>query len=270
MNQPEKQSPPGSSPAHRSTAPSASSADTQADPSEAAFEYQGGELELFQHARRWKRYWSRSVRRHIGTRVLEVGAGIGANTGLLLDTTVEQWDCLEPDGKLFAALQANTGQLATTATLRAIQGTLAELPGETRYDTILYIDVLEHIEDDRGELALAAEHLTPGGALVVLSPAQPWLFSPFDKAIGHYRRYTRASLKAITPEGTSLTRLRYLDSVGLLASLANRAMMKKAMPTYRNILLWDRAMVPCSMILDPLLAYRWGKSILAVWRAEPS
>lgn len=73
--------------------------------------------------------------------------------------------------------------------------TLAALPRDSRFDTILYIDVLEHIADDRAELVEAARRLNPGGYLVVLSPAHQWLFTAFDAAIGHVRRYTAKSLR---------------------------------------------------------------------------
>ena len=73
---------------------------------------------------------------------------------------------------------------------QAITGTLASLDPEVKADTILYIDVMEHIAGDRQEMADAAARLRPGGHLIVLSPAHQWLFSPFDEAIGHYRRYT--------------------------------------------------------------------------------
>jgi hypothetical protein len=59
--------------------------------------------------------------------------------------------------------------------------------------------------------------------------------------------------------------MRYLDSVGLAASLANRTLLRQSIPTARQIMIWDRLMVPMSRILDPLLGYRAGKSILAVW-----
>jgi hypothetical protein len=132
----------------------------------------------------------------------------------------------------------------------------------------MYIDVLEHIEDDAGEIAAAAARLRLGGHLIVLSPAHPWLFSPFDAAIGHWRRYTRKGLRSLGPAGCGLVRLRMLDAVGLLASAANRLLLRSAMPTAGQIALWDRGMVPVSRVIDPVLGHRVGKSVLAVWRRE--
>lgn len=145
-------------------------------------------------------------------------------------------------------------------------GVVADLPEAELFDTIIYADVLEHIEDDRGELERAARHLAPGGHIIVLSPAHQWLFTPFDTAIGHFRRYDRRSLGAVRPPGTEQVRLFYLDSVGVLASAANRFLLGSAHPTRAQIQTWDRLMVPASRLIDPLFGRNLGKSIIGVWR----
>jgi 2-polyprenyl-3-methyl-5-hydroxy-6-metoxy-1,4-benzoquinol methylase len=146
-----------------------------------------------------------------------------------------------------------------------ICGTLRSLAGQ-QFDTIIYIDVLEHIEHDGDELTAAAAQLRPGGHLIVLSPAHQSLFTPFDAAIGHFRRYNRSGLRGISPAGLRLARMRYLDSVGLTASTANRMFLKQSMPTKAQLHVWDTWMVPVSRVLDKLLLYSVGKSILAVWQ----
>jgi len=202
--------------------------------------------------------------------VLEVGAGIGATTRALREGGVVRWACLEPDaslaGRLSSSLRLPSSESGTITDV--IVGTTADLPGDRQYDAVLYIDVLEHIEDDQRELATAAALLRTGGHLVVVSPAHQWLFSPFDRAIGHHRRYSRASLESIVPPGLSKVRLRYLDSVGMLASLANRFLMKSGMPRSGQLAFWDRILVPCSRPCDALLGYRFGKTLLGVWVRE--
>ena len=131
---------------------------------------------------------------------------------------------------------------------------------------MLYSDVLEHIADDRGEVVRALARLRTGGQLVVMSPAHQWLYTEFDRAIGHERRYDTRSLRALTVPGTELVCLRYLDCVGIAASLGNRLVMHQHTPTLAQITTWDRLMVPISRVLDPLLGHRVGKSVLAVWR----
>src|SRR5262249_21436916 len=145
------------------------------------------------------------------------------------------------------------GKVANSAKCLPLEvrtGTLASLDQTEIFNTILYIDVLEHIKDDSAELARAAEHLAPGGHLVVLSPAHSWLFSRFDQAIGHFRRYTAKALEALTPAKLRVVKSYYLDSVGLLASAANRLLLAQSLPTARQIHCWDNFMVPCSRILD--------------------
>ncbi|HYL31560.1 MAG TPA: class I SAM-dependent methyltransferase [Stellaceae bacterium] len=231
-----------------------------------AYAYPGGELELFEHARNWKRYWTARIRPFLGETVAEVGAGIGANT-LNLISSRAHWTCIEPDSALAARIEQliERGQLGANCAVRAT--TLAALPATSRFDTILYIDVLEHIADDRAELAEAARRLKPEGYLVVLGPAHQWLFTAFDSAIGHFRRYTAKNLRALSPPGLRPRLFQYLDSVGLLASLANVLVLKVPMPTQAQIRFWDRVMIPMSRLLDPLTGFRAGKSVLAVWQA---
>jgi hypothetical protein len=128
------------------------------------------------------------------------------------------------------------------------------------------MDVLEHIEDDAGELARAAGHLEAGGHVVVLSPALPSLLTEFDAAIGHFRRYTKTTLRAAVPPGVKEETLVYLDGLGALLSLGNRLVLHSERPKKSQILFWDRIIVPVSRFTDKLMAYSTGRSILGVWR----
>ncbi|WP_165226351.1 class I SAM-dependent methyltransferase [Aquisphaera insulae] len=227
--------------------------------------YPGKELELFAAAVRWKDYCRERLGRYIKGDVLEVGAGIGGTTAVYCDGSQASWTCLEPDPKL--ALELATRAAAGGFAIRpeVIAGTLEDLPAGRAFDAILYIDVLEHIEDDRDELVRAAGHLRAGGHLIVLCPAHNFLYSPFDRAIGHHRRYNRRMFRAIAPTGLDSDSMTYMDSAGMLLSLGNRILLRSGMPTASQIRLWDRAFVPVSRWLDPLLGRRLGKSVVAVW-----
>src|SRR5919205_1076325 len=128
------------------------------------FQYQGGELKAFAKARRWKSYWASQIRQWLRGDVLEVGAGIGANTELFQDDAFERWTCLEPDSRLLEQIPA---RLRSSTRHHFLDGGIASLPADYRADAILYVDVLEHVADDAAELSLAAARLKPGGALVV-------------------------------------------------------------------------------------------------------
>jgi len=235
---------------------------------ETSLEYPGGELELFREAHRWKRYVRHQMEEFVRGDVLEVGSGIGGTTTSLHMPECTSWTCLEPDDRLAKELSAATSNLrdAFGRAPRVCVATLNTLGTSPSFDTILYVDVLEHIEDDRQQVGIAAKLLRPAGHLIVMSPAHQWLFTPFDSAIGHHRRYSRKTLTACASDDLSLVRLRYFDSVGIAASLANRLFLRASMPTVGKIAIWDRWMVPLSRKIDPLLGFLAGKSIIGVWR----
>lgn len=232
--------------------------------------YPGNELDVFKGARNWKRYWSSQIRPYVRGAVLEVGAGIGANVEYVIHNEVESMTLLEPDGDLFRRAQTETPDIWNGIPVYACHGSLDSLDDGYKFGTIVYIDVIEHIEKDREELAKAANRLCGGGHLIVLVPAYNFLYSEFDKAIGHYRRYSRGSLSALQPPGCDLVRLRNLDSAGLLASVVNKVFLKQTVPTEAQIALWDRALVRASTILDRLTGFLAGKTLIAVWRKRPS
>lgn len=234
------------------------------------FDYQGTELEIFLHAENWKRYFLSRIRPYIRGRVLEVAAGMGGTTRVLCSGSEERWVCLEPDGALLSRLAELKDRGEIPSVCEPLHGTTEVLGADDTFDTIIYIDVLEHIEDDKAEAARAVAHLADGGALIVVGPAHQFLFSPFDQAIGHFRRYSLRMLadmvRTFTDSGElRQRRLEYLDSVGFFASLANRLLLKQSNPTLKQILFWDRVLVRLSRVIDPLLFHRAGKSVVGVW-----
>lgn len=232
------------------------------------FAYIGDELELFRHAANWKKYYGDLIRPYFGKELLEVGAGIGATTASLSKGEQTRWVCLEPDAQMAAEVRQkiDSGELPKNCEIAV--NTLAGMNESEMFDSIIYIDVLEHIEHDRAEVSEAMKHLRPGGHLIVLSPAHQFFFSPFDKAIGHFRRYDKKSLSATIPDELETVKLIYLDSIGAFASLANKMALQQSMPTLGQILFWDRNLVPASTFFDKLLGFRAGKTIVGIWRKK--
>jgi SAM-dependent methyltransferase len=232
--------------------------------------YQGSELELFEKAKNWKAYYQNLIKDYLGQEVLEVGAGIGATTRALCSEKQTRWLCLEPDQAMGDRLESLISNHELPPTCQVKVGLVGDLEPEETFDTIIYIDVLEHIENDREDLKSACAHLQPGGFLVVLSPAHQSLYTPFDQAIGHYRRYNKKTLLAVVPDDLELADLKYLDCIGATASLGNRFVLKSKSPSVKQLAVWDKLMIPLSKLVDPLLGYRAGKSVLGVWRKAMS
>jgi len=230
-----------------------------------AFRYIGTELELFSLAKNWRKYWSSKIEPHLGLEVLEVGAGIGSATKKL-STGSNIWTALEPDITMSEQLQFQD----LPSNTKIVCGTIESLPADSKFDTVLYLDVLEHIEDDAKELAKASTLIRSGGTLIVLAPAHNFLMSAFDYQVGHFRRYSKRQLNSMMPSGMQPVSALYMDSLGFFASLSNRYLLKQDQPRKSQIEFWDNILIPISRILDIVCRYSVGKSVLAIWRKDPT
>lgn len=235
---------------------------------ESSIPYKGKELDLFAEVNIWKSYWKSAIREFLGNHILEVGAGLGASIEIFYDGNFSKWLGLEPDPDLVTLLKERKGRGEFPQWCEFKQGTIRDLADSEQFDTILYIDVLEHIPDDVAEIEGAASHVKVGGTIVVVAPSHQFLYSEFDSSVGHIRRYDHHSLRGLTPKGFSIAESKYLDSVGLLASLGNRFLLHSPMPSRRQLWFWDKILVRLSRLVDPLLRYSIGKSILFVWRRD--
>jgi SAM-dependent methyltransferase len=231
-----------------------------------SFEYSGEELELFAGAVNWKRYWSDEIGEYIGDRVIELGAGIGLTALTLSKKTYKNWTAVEPDRSMHNKLESLAADGKFGSYYNLIYGTSKNLQPNSQFDTALYIDVLEHIEDDVGELIRISQHLCRGGHIIIVAPAHNFLYTAFDRKVGHFRRYNRKMLVERKPDGMIIEKLCYLDSAGLIASTANKLLLNSENPTYDQIQIWDRYMVRTSRWIDPIFRYKIGKSVVGIFR----
>ncbi|WP_394747515.1 class I SAM-dependent methyltransferase [Spongiimicrobium salis] len=227
--------------------------------------YIGDELELFKNAVNWKRYFSKKILHSIHGDVLEVGAGIGVNSVFLAKNTAQitSYTCVEPDEKLALLIQENIHAIAIEKKI-VHNGTIKSVAYK-KFDTIIYIDVLEHIAESRKEIELAKRCLKPNGRLLILVPAYNFLFSDFDTHIGHYRRYNKKILLRDINSELATVKLFYLDSMGFFASLANKVFLKKELPSRSNIHFWDNYLIPMSRFFDLFFLNLFGKSLVGIF-----
>ena len=196
------------------------------------------------------------------TRVLEFGAGTGFLSELIQEKFQISVECLEIDESLLKILQGKG--FKTYSNLTALS---------EKYDLIFSSNVLEHIENDTQVLFELKKNLAPDGILVSYVPAFPVLFSDLDRAVGHYRRYTRKELKnKLTQAGYLVGKIHYVDSLGFPASLLLRLFGYKSKGNIgglSSLKLYDRFIFPISCILDNLgLKYVIGKNIIVHARVE--
>ena len=229
--------------------------------------YAGGELPLFLEAHRFHQYYVDLFGECIVGNVLEVGGGQGAITRHLLECKPQRLTVCEPDADFAAILRDRFGEVA-----EIVPGRLDDVPAEAgSFDAIVYVDVLEHIGDDQDEVRRAALRLKLDGTLVIGGPAHSWLYSPFDAAIGHWRRYDRQSIEALVRASglLRLERFKYFDSVGMVLSFGNRYLARRSMPSRKQIQFWNNVILPMSRGMDCVLRHRFGKSFVAVARRRP-
>lgn len=201
---------------------------------------------------------------HIGTRVVEVGAGLGLITGQLVQRG-RMVTALEPDARLFGRI----GERASGAETHNC--TLAELPQSASFDTALYVNVLEHIGDDIAELVGTRKHLAPGGNVVIFVPAMPSLYGTMDEVSGHFRRYRRAELASVLERaGFTVDVIHNFDAVGILPYWLSYRVMRRSTLGGTAVGLYDKVIIPLSRFVSRLSGRRGpGKNLVAVASLRP-
>jgi SAM-dependent methyltransferase len=227
-------------------------------------DYAAFDLEAMQAAENYRRWiLEQFAPLLIGKKVAEVGAGIGSNSVALAAMDLAELHCFEPAGNLFPQLQRQLGNAKPERMQLYNKVFEASLQS---YDAVVYINVLEHIEDDHAEAAKMYAALRPGGYALILVPALPLLMSDFDRAIGHFRRYLPITLRApFTAAGFTIERLHYLDLPGVLPWLITMRWLKLR-PSMASVRLYDRSAVPIARRLERWIRPPIGKNLVLVAR----
>lgn len=166
---------------------------------------------------------------YLGQRILEVGSGVGNQTRFFDDRERVVASDIEPHyvRELRTKYEGRSNIRIGSFQFPLSEVDAADLAAE-RVDTVVCLNVLEHIEDDRGALAGFARVLGTGGHLVLLVPAMASLYGTLDVHLRHFRRYERDSLKAMVEEaGFAVEGIRYLNRPGVLGWWLNSKLLKR-------------------------------------------
>lgn len=206
--------------------------------------------------------WER-VRAFIGVDCLEVGMGIGIFTEKLLERGKVFGVDIVPE--FVAQARRRLGERPDLEYLVADMG--AGLPDSLRgraFDTIVCMNVLEHIEDDRGTLSRFLGLLKPGGRLVLVVPAYRWLYNPLDAHDGHFRRYERAELgEKLRTAGFTLAHESRFNLFGIAGWLLNGTLLRRKDLPAGQMGLFNK-IAPLLFRLERLVGPPAGLSLLAV------
>jgi len=224
--------------------------------------YPGLELENFDKAHIWRKYIYYIIKKYINGNILEVGAGIGSFTKLYENQ--HQNITLSESDKDFCDLLND--KFKNKNNIKITNQFIKEI--NQKFETIIYLNVLEHIEDDIAEVKMAYEKLEKNGHLIILVPAHQKIYSKFDKAVGHFRRYEINFFKDKLSM-FNLIKLIQLDCCGyLLYHLNNLIFQKDVYPSKFKIFIWDKIFTPMTIVLDFLLKYKFGKNILCIIKKD--
>ncbi|MBI3185157.1 MAG: class I SAM-dependent methyltransferase [Myxococcales bacterium] len=208
----------------------------------------------------------RRLRPHCGRRVLEVGAGIGTITAQLEESR-ELVVALDIDPLYVERLKNRFRHKAHVRPLLAdiANADFGSLATE-RIDTVVVSNVLEHIEDDAGAVRRFRDLLPGGGCVLALVPALPFLFGSLDAAVGHHRRYTARSLRALLEaNGFSVERLEWMNLAGIPGWLLNGRLLRRTALPPLQLRLYDR-LAPLIAAAEALFELPLGLSLFAVAR----
>ena len=221
-------------------------------------------LEFFDISDNYRSYQIELFENYVGKEILEVGAGRGKIIEILAQNSEKQFTLLELDKNFFDFLNNKF----KSKNIKVLEERTQNIK-ENKFDTIFYLDVIEHIEDDRFELDTAYNLLKKNGHLIIIVPAFQILFSKFDQRVGHFRRYRKEFFKRYSDEkNLKIKKLVYFDFLGffiiLFSKLLNLTNSKK---TTLGIKIWN-FLIPLSRLIDKITFHSIGKSIVCIYEKK--
>jgi SAM-dependent methyltransferase len=233
--------------------------------SDAAFRYAGEELDALADAVNYYRWIARRFKPYLGEHVLEAGAGIGTFAAHLREAAPDaRLTLVEPAANNYPHLAE---RYATDDRVNTVHGFLEDAGDAASADTVVAVNVLEHVEDDAAFLRAAHRLLVPGGHLLLYVPALPSIYGSLDEAFDHRRRYTRPVLERhLVDAGFQPLRVAYTNLPGVAAWWLSGKVLRRRTVSARDARLYDRWMIPWIAALERVWTPPAGQSLIAVAR----
>jgi SAM-dependent methyltransferase len=218
-------------------------------------------------ARNYREWIFRKIGPELGSKVLDIGSGLGDFADLLTRVPGRRVILSDASEKMTEELRRRTAGVPGLSVMRLdASGEAApeDFPGPFRPDTVTCLNVLEHLQDDPQALRNIRRWVAPGAKLILLVPALGCLYGSLDSLAGHYRRYDRERLShCLQSAGWAVLRLEYFNFWGMLTWFcAGRILHQKRLnPAVCNSL--DK-LVPALSFLEKIIKLPIGQSLIAV------
>jgi len=230
--------------------------------------YFGRDLEAMSFAINYHKWIIAEFQPYLRGTVAEVGAGTGNFSELMIQNAfIQSLLAVEPSANMFPHLKKCLSKYQHVKVLNNFFGEISN-EYKNHFDSIVYVNVLEHIEDDQEELNHIHNALKQGNHLLLFVPALPWLYSEFDKKIGHFRRYRKNELiTKVQSAGFRVVKVRYFDMVGILPWFLFFVLLNKTL-VGSNVTLYDQWVVPIMHRFEGWITPPIGKNLLLIGEKE--
>jgi glycosyltransferase involved in cell wall biosynthesis len=202
-------------------------------------------------APRFTKWMADVIRPYVGEKVLEIGAGTGNLTLQLVPRKLYWASDINP---LYLTYLENVGRNRPYLHVVYTDGQSTDsYPKEQKFDTVICLNVIEHLADDLGALHNIRNVLEDGGRALVLVPYGPWLSGTLDDVLGHQRRYTRNQLKELAGRaGFRLDTMLEFNRIGVIAWWINGRLLRRHTFGFLQIKLLN-LLTPLFRVLDKFL-----------------
>ena len=229
-------------------------------------------LEAMEYAPKYHQWILDDFSKYIGKNIIEVGSGPGSISKKLIEYNPEKLFCIEPSKMIFEKLKITiekikieTKDKIKITPLNNFLSDSADNLQKEDIDTIIYINVLEHIEDDLGELKIMNNTLSDSGHILIFVPALQWIYGTHDKNCGHFRRYYKKDLKQkIEEAGFEVVSIKYFDFLGILPWWFTFRVLKIKYLKNGQSQIYDKLVVPITRFIEKLIPPRAGKNLIVI------
>ncbi|MFT3826436.1 MAG: class I SAM-dependent methyltransferase [Chitinophagaceae bacterium] len=227
-------------------------------------------LERFEKAGNFNQWLFETIVPYCKGHVLETGSGIGNISHFFLE---QQFKLTVSDlrNEYLVLLQQKFSHFHNLEGIRSIDLVAPDFDTKyaaqlQHYDTLVALNVIEHIEDAEQAIQNCKKLLRPGGHLVILVPAWQFLYNPFDEELGHYRRYTARSLRRLLQsQQLEVIHQQYFNAAGIPGWFVNGTILRKRLIPSTQLQIFNK-LIPAMRLLDTITFHAIGLSVIGIAR----